>query len=124
MKCIFLVEDNNDNADLISDILAGEFHILHFLTGASVLEGLREKTTLFPDLLLLDISLPGMDGIDLLREIRSVPDYREVPAIALTAHALNDDRQRFLSAGFNDYVSKPIVDERILLDALSKLLPH
>jgi two-component system, cell cycle response regulator DivK len=123
MKCIFLVEDNKDNADLIRDILSDRFHILYFAQADPLLRSLRDKTVPLPELLLLDISLPGMDGLDLLRAIRRIPGYASTPAIALTAHALTHDRGRFLAAGFDDYVSKPIVDETILLDAISKVLP-
>lgn len=124
MKCIFLVEDNKDNADLIRDILCDGFHIVHFSQADVVLRGLRDKTLPLPELFLLDISLPGMDGIDLLRAIRKLPDYGSTPAIALTAHAMSEDRRRFLSVGFDDYVSKPILDETILLDAITKVLPE
>ncbi len=122
MKCIFLVEDNQDNADLIRDILEDRFHLLHFNQPEILLRGLREKTLPMAELFLLDISLPGMDGVDLLRAIRQLSGYGDIPAIALTAHALAHDRGRFLSAGFNDYVSKPIVDEDLLLDAISNAL--
>ncbi len=124
MKCIFLVEDNTDNADLIRDILAERFHIIHFSGADPILRGLQEKTTPLPELLLLDISLPGMDGNDLLKAIRKQILYKNIPAIAITAHAMSKDRERFLMAGFDDYVSKPIVDEKILLEAISKLLPE
>jgi two-component system, cell cycle response regulator DivK len=123
MKCIFLVEDNKDNADLIRDILSESFHIVHFPAADPLLRGLRSKTTLHPDLLLLDISLPGMDGTELLKEIRRHDAFRRVPAIALTAHAMTNDRERFLRDGFDDYVSKPIVDETLLLDAIANLIP-
>lgn len=119
MKCIFLVEDNQDNADLIRDILDNQFHILHFQQADVLLRGLREKTLPLAELLLLDISLPGMDGVELLQTLRQDSVYGSIPAIALTAHALTHDRDRFLAAGFNDYVSKPIVDENLLLEAIS-----
>ncbi|HLS28076.1 MAG TPA: response regulator [Opitutales bacterium] len=123
MKCIFLVEDNADNADLICDILADLFHIVHFRSAAPLLRGLRETTSPLPELLLLDISLPDMDGIELLQAIRTLPDFGSIPAIAITAHAMNDDRELLLRKGFNDYVSKPIVDEEKLLNAIYPLLP-
>lgn len=123
MKCIFLVEDNKDNADLIRDILSDQFHIVHFPAADPLLQGLRDKTTLCPDLLLLDISLPGMDGSDLLKAIRQHSSYSHIPAIALTAHAMSSDRDRFLRDGFDNYVSKPIVDESVLLDAIAGALP-
>ncbi len=122
MKCIFLVEDNADNADLVRDILSDRFHIVHFIAADPLLRGLREKTTPMPELLLLDISLPGMDGVDLLKAVRNDPVYRKIPAIALTAHAMTADRERFLRSGFDNYVSKPIVDEECLVDAISTLL--
>lgn len=123
MKCIFLVEDNQDNADLIRDILSDRFHIIHFFSADEALHVLRGKSAIFPELFLLDISLPGMDGCDLLKEIRQQALYANVPAIALTAHAMSQDRKRFLRAGFEDYVSKPILDEDVLFDAITQLLP-
>lgn len=117
------MEDNADNADLVRDILADRFHIIHFPTAAPLLRGLRERTVLFPELLLIDISLPGMNGAQLLREIRNMPRYQSIPAIAITAHAMEEDRQRFLEAGFDDYISKPIVEEETLLDAITALFP-
>lgn len=121
MKCLFLVEDNADNADLIRDILCEHFHIVHFGSADLVLKGLRDKTTPLPELLLLDISLPGMDGSDLLKAIRRDPAYRNIPAIAITAHAMSNDRDRLLKEGFDNYVSKPIVDEDELLNAIHHL---
>lgn len=122
MKCIFLVEDNKDNADLIKDILGGEHVIVTYTTADSALAALKDKTTLHPDLLLLDISLPGIDGVELLQLIRQQYAYRDTPAIALTAHAMNSDRDRFLAAGFNNYVSKPIMEEESLIEAIDNLL--
>jgi two-component system, cell cycle response regulator DivK len=75
-----------------------------------------------PDLVLLDISLPGMDGTEVLARMRSVPAWRDLPAIALTAHAMAGDRERFLGFGFDSYITKPIVDERVLIDAIDALL--
>lgn len=65
-----------------------------------------------------------MDGCDLLKTIRKDPAYSAVPAIALTAHAMNKDRERFLRIGFEDYVSKPILDENLLIQAMVRLLPN
>ena len=72
--------------------------------------------------MLLDISLPGLDGIEVLRRIRANPALRPLPVIALTAHAMSGDRDKYLSAGFNDYVTKPIVDETLLIGSIERLL--
>jgi CheY-like chemotaxis protein len=69
-------------------------------------------------LLLLDISLPGMDGRTLLRNIRSYEHLKLIPAVALTAHAMKSDKESLIAIGFNAYVSKPITDERLLLDTI------
>jgi CheY-like chemotaxis protein len=81
--------------------------------------GLRQER---PDLVLLDISLPGMDGVAVLREIRADAGLRDLPVIALTAHAMAGDREKYTAFGFDDYVTKPIVDEEILLSAINRLL--
>ena len=75
-----------------------------------------------PDLVLLDVSLPEMDGTEVLQRIRANDRLRDLPVIALTAHAMTGDREKFLTSGFDDYVTKPIVDETLLLDAIQKLL--
>jgi CheY-like chemotaxis protein len=73
-----------------------------------------------PDLVLLDISLPGMDGNEILARIRADEGLRRLPVIALTAHAMAGDREKYLTAGFDDYITKPIVDETLLLSAMEK----
>lgn len=121
MKTLFLVEDNLDNADLICDFLDGQFAVKRFPDASSVLLELGKADSPAPDLFLLDISLPGMDGTSLLAQIRAMTRFRSTPAIALTAHAMKSDRASFLQAGFNDYVSKPITDEAVLLTAIRQL---
>src|SRR5260370_25056459 len=76
-----------------------------------------------PDPVVLDISLPGMDGTELLRHIRAEPALNGVFVVALTAHAMTGDRERYLDLGFDHYLSKPIVDEAELFAVLSRLLP-
>jgi CheY-like chemotaxis protein len=119
VKKIAVVEDNPDNRLLVRVILDSLYQITEYETGASALEGLPNDK---PDLLLLDVSLPEMDGTEVLRRIRADPRLRDLPVIALTAHAMAADRERFLAAGFDDYVTKPIVDENILLDAIKARL--
>ena len=70
----------------------------------------------------LDISLPGMDGTEVLKWVRSQELLSELPVIALTAHAMSGDREKYLEMGFDEYVTKPIVDEEVLVGAIERLL--
>lgn len=120
MKTIAVVEDNADNRLLLHAFLGDRYQIVEYETGASALEGFRAN---LPDLVLLDVSLPGMDGIAVLGHVRADTKLQKLPVIALTAHAMHGDRERFLKAGFNDYVSKPIIDEQVLFKAIERFLP-
>lgn len=116
---IAVVEDNPDNRLLVNAILEDLYEILEYETGVEAVAGLRQDT---PDLVLLDISLPEMDGTQVLAWIRRQPDLKDLPVIALTAHAMAGDREKYLAVGFNDYVTKPIVDEDVLLEAIQRCL--
>jgi CheY-like chemotaxis protein len=120
MKRIAVVEDNPDNRLLVQVILEPFYQVVEYESGFAALEGFRTNK---PDLVLLDVSLPGLDGPEVLRRIRADESLRHLPVIALTAHAMAGDRQRFVNAGFDDYVSKPIVEESILLHAIRRQLP-
>jgi len=119
MKTIAVVEDNADNRLLLQAILDGLYDLVEYENGADALAGLSAS---LPALVLLDISLPGMDGNEILARIRADQRLRRLPVIALTAHAMAGDREKYLAAGFNDYITKPIVDETILLGAIEKWL--
>ena len=119
MKRIAVIEDNPDNQLLIRTLLAGLYEVTGYETGPSALEAFQAWK---PDLVLLDISLPEMDGTQVLAHIREDPGFRFVPVIALTAHAMDGDREKFMAAGFDDYVTKPILDENDLLGAIERLL--
>ena len=121
MKRIALVEDNVDNRALIAAILddVAGFELHEYIDGPSALEGMVSTR---PDLVLLDISLPGMDGTEVLERIRGHAQLRELPVVVLTAHAMRGDRERFLGLGFDAYIGKPIVDETELLETIHRLL--
>lgn len=123
MRRVLLVEDNSDNADLVMDLLAGDFEVEWFADPLLALRRLESAGDSLPDLLLLDVSLPGMDGITLLREIRRKLPSDLLPAIALTAHAMKNHRAELLAAGFNEYLSKPIIDESVFHSTIRRLLP-
>jgi two-component system, cell cycle response regulator DivK len=119
MKRIALVEDNPDNRLLARAILEDLYEIDEYESGGAALDGLRSVR---PELVLLDISLPVMDGTEVLAHIRADPQLRTLPVIALTAHAMAGDREKFLTMGFDSYVTKPIVDEQLLLGEIERLL--
>ena len=116
---IAVVEDNPDNRFLVQALLEDLYDLSEYESGASALEGLVEDN---PDLVLLDISLPDMDGTEVLQWISDQEELANVPVVALTAHAMAGDREKFLAEGFNDYVTKPIVDESILLETIARWL--
>ena len=116
---IAVVEDNPDNRLLVQALLEDRFEIIEFETGVEAVAGLRDAR---PDLVLLDISLPEMDGTEVLAWIRAQDDLKGLPVIALTAHAMAGDRERYLSVGFDDYLTKPIVDEAVLFESIERCL--
>jgi two-component system, cell cycle response regulator DivK len=117
MKRVAVVEDNADNRLLLQALLEDAYEVVEYENGTDALAGLAARR---PDIVLLDISLPGMDGNEILARIRADGPLCGVPVIALTAHAMAGDREKYLAAGFNDYITKPIVDESILLDAIRR----
>ena len=120
MTVVAVVEDNADNRLLLEAILEGLYEVQEYETAEDALDGFRAAA---PDLVLLDISLPGMSGVDLIRILRADSALARVPVIALTAHAMSGDREQYLAAGFDAYVTKPIVDETVLLRAIERLAP-
>jgi CheY-like chemotaxis protein len=117
VKQIFLVEDNPDNRDLFEAFVAHLYDVKAVESGIDALQCLQSITP--PDLFVFDISLPDMDGVELLREVKKIPTLQSIPSIAMTSHAMKGDQERFLAAGFNAYVSKPIVDETSMLDIIN-----
>lgn len=116
---IAVVEDNPDNRMLVQALLEDRYEISEYETGVEAVEGLGGDV---PDLVLLDISLPEMDGTEVLAWIREQDELKDIPVIALTAHAMAGDRDKYLAAGFDDYVTKPIVDEDVLFEAIERCL--
>jgi CheY-like chemotaxis protein len=117
MKRIAVVEDNPDNRLLVQALLSDLYDVVEYETGPLALEGLPGD---LPDLVLLDISLPGMDGTQVLAAMRQDPRLAALPVVALTAHAMSGDRERFLEMGFDDYFTKPIVDDDAFLAMVSR----
>jgi CheY-like chemotaxis protein len=116
---IAVVEDNPDNRLLVQAILEDTYDIIEFESGVDAVASLKDDP---PDLVLLDISLPQMDGVEVLQWIREQDEFEGLPVIALTAHAMAGDREKYLGHGFNDYLTKPIVDEDLLMEAIERWL--
>ena len=114
---VVVVEDNPDNRLLVQALLEDRYDLVEYGNGAAALEGLKANP---PDLVLLDISLPEMDGTEVLRRMKADEALARIPVVALTAHAMTGDREKYLAQGFDDYVTKPIVDDSILLDAIER----
>ncbi len=116
---VAVVEDNPDNRMLVQALLEDRYELTEYETGVEAVEGLPGD---IPEVVLLDISLPEMDGTEVLAWLRGQDALKDVPVIALTAHAMAGDREKYLSIGFDDYVTKPIVDEDVLIEAIERCL--
>lgn len=119
MTKVLLVEDNELNRDMLSRRLTRRGYDI--VLAEDGLEGVRQATDAQPDLILLDMSLPGLDGWEVARRLKADGGTSAIPIIALTAHAMAGDRERALQAGCDDYDTKPIELPR-LLDKMSVLL--
>jgi two-component system, cell cycle response regulator DivK len=112
MPKILLVEDNEMNRDMLSRRLARKgYQVVLALDGQS---GLEMTQTEVPDLVLMDMSLPVLDGWEATRRLKADPATRHIPVIALTAHAMSSDRDKALEAGCDDYDTKPVELPRLL----------
>jgi CheY-like chemotaxis protein len=118
-KHLVLMEDIPDNLDVLKMMLEARFEVTPCV---SCRELLRTVETCTPDLLLMDIGMPQMDGVECLRRIREIPRLRHVPAIAVTAYAYPADLQRCLSAGFSRVVTKPLINDDELTLAIDEVL--
>lgn len=121
MRKIAVVDDNADNRLIIRTILEDQYEIVEYSSGMEAIEGFRKQK---PDVVILDISLPEMDGTEILRRLRDDADLHDLAVIALTAHAMVGDREKYLAAGFNDYVAKPILDMSVLFSTIQRWVPR
>ena len=111
-KRILVIEDQEDNRTIIRDLLtANDFEVVEAVTGEEgVAAAAREK----PDLILMDIQLPGLDGYEATRQIKANPDVKETPIIAVTSYALSGDDKKAFAAGCDGYVTKPFSPRELL----------
>jgi CheY-like chemotaxis protein len=118
VKKILIVEDVEFNLELLIQLLEDDYELVSAGDGQA---GLDMASAEKPDLILMDMSLPVMDGWAATREIKANPDLKHIPVIGLSAHAMNGDAQKALDAGCSEYLTKP-VDEDMLFDVLARLL--
>jgi len=112
MSLILLVEDNEMNRDMLSRRLIRKgFEVTMAFDGAAGVAAARDKK---PDLILMDMSLPVMDGWEATRALKSAPETRAIPVIGLSAHAMAGDREKAMHAGCDDYDVKPVEFERLM----------
>lgn len=111
-KRVLLVEDNDDNRTIFATILTHRgYDVVEAPNG---LEGVLKAESHHPDLIIMDLSLPVMDGIEATRRIRSNPHTSGIPVLAVTAHARESDRDNAIRAGCNDYLAKPVEPRRLV----------
>ncbi|GJM42660.1 MAG: response regulator [Ardenticatenaceae bacterium] len=118
MKKILIVEDIEFNVDLLEQLLEDAYAVAVARNGK---EGVELATSELPDLILMDMSLPVMDGWEATRQIKANEATKQIPIIALTAHAMSGDEAKAREAGCDDYLSKPL-DEDLLFEKLAKFL--
>ncbi|MGD8553477.1 MAG: response regulator [Anaerolineales bacterium] len=118
MKKILIVEDVEINLELLVQLLEDKYHLINTSDGKS---GVELAQTERPDLIIMDMSLPILDGWSATREIRSNEDTAHIPIIALSAHAMETQKQKALAAGCSAYLTKPI-DEELLFLTLDQLM--
>ncbi len=121
MPKILLVEDNEMSRDMLSRRLARrDFEVIHAVTGREAIEKAQSE---LPDLILMDLSLPELDGWEATRRIKGGTATAAIPVIALTAHAMAGDREKAIDAGADDYDTKPVEFTRLLKKIESFLGP-
>lgn len=108
MATILVVEDNHMNRKLFGDILRFQFEVEEAGSAEEAIDYLEAHQ---PDLILMDVQLPGMDGISLVRRLKADPERRGIPVIAISAHAMARDIEMARAAGCVDYITKPITDD-------------
>jgi two-component system cell cycle response regulator DivK len=118
---VLVVEDNPVNLELVAALIEREGYVALLADTADL--GLRLAATERPDLIVMDIQLPGMSGYDATRRLKADPATTRIPVMALTAHAMRGDEAQARAAGFDAFLSKPI-DTRIFLETVRRFLGH
>lgn len=118
MKTILLVEDDDFSLDMMIQLLEEDYRLVTAADGAQAVESARREQ---PDLILMDMSLPLMDGLEATQRIKADPQLKVIPVIGLSAHAMSGDAEKALAAGCDSYLTKP-VDFDLLFETLAHYL--
>ena len=120
-KSILVIEDNELNMKLVKGLIKiGKYRMLEAIDAESGIQLIREQR---PDLVLMDLQLPGMDGLSATKIIKKDPALKDIPIVALTSYAMQGDEERALAAGCTGYIAKPI-DTRKFLETISQFFNH
>lgn len=119
MKKVLVVDDKATGRELVRTVLENGGYIV--IEASNGIEALETALRIQPDLIILDLHMPGLDGFGVIKELRLDPSFATTPVVALTASAMQADRQRALAAGFTGYISKP-VSLKILRAEVARLL--
>ncbi|HZV47908.1 MAG TPA: response regulator [Thermodesulfovibrionales bacterium] len=103
---VLIVEDNEDNRELVVKVLKNKGYIT--VEAEDGEEAIEKAVSEKPDLILLDISIPKLDGYEVAKRLKSLEEFKEIPIVAFTAHAMKGDREKVIAAGFEGYISKPV----------------
>jgi len=119
MKTALIIEDNENNLELIKFILEQASYKTRFvMTG---LAGVQQVTSIPPDFVILDIQLPDINGLEVLKRIRAHPVSKNIPVIAMTSYAMSGDRERLMEAGCTGYIEKPI-DPMLVIGQIEQVI--
>jgi two-component system, cell cycle response regulator DivK len=116
---VLLVDDFEDNRDLYAEYLV--YRGYHVVTADNGADGVRIACERRPDIILLDLRMPGMSGHEALQQMKAQPDLASVPVVALTAHALDDERRKAIALGFDAFIAKPCLPDD-LVSAIEAIL--
>ena len=119
MPLVAIVDDAEDHREILYYLLRDQYDVLSYESGQEAIDAFRHTK---PDLIIMDIRLADMDGVEVLHRVRADDALKHTPVIALTAQAMHGDRERCLTAGFNDYVAKPLLRPENLLETIQRLI--
>jgi len=121
MPLVLVVEDNAMNRKLMRDILEIQFEVIEAWSAEEAIPLLRQRR---PDMILMDLQLPGMDGLTLVHQLKQDPATRDIPVIAVSAHAMKHNIDQAFAAGCVEYVTKPLTEDPFaFVDRLARYLP-